>query len=193
MASTTIHLIAGQKYYENNNITDEHSFLTGCLAPDNTCNKYISHYSDPHDHTSYTEAITHKVNLYSYCRDNNIDSDYNKGYFFHLILDYIFYKIFLLNSPAYKKHEHLGFSFLAKNVYNDYDKLNSWLFRLYPEVKKEFIPDTFLNSVKVGNSKLILKAAILKIINYCAKIDLEKTYYQISNNQPIEQIIQIQF
>ena len=92
MASLILHEIIGEIYCEKNNIIDRTNFLSGNIAPDTLpTDKDENHYTTTHNYSIYLDAIKGRVNLTRFCKEDNIDTTYRKGYFLHLVTDYIFY------------------------------------------------------------------------------------------------------
>lgn len=67
---------------------------------------------------------------------NNLDSDYNKGYLLHLIIDYLFYNRFLNE--------------FSEELYCDYNKLNKFLIERYHITD---IPPEIQNYIGFENGK----------------------------------------
>ena len=105
MAGYVIHLAVAEAYIEKHpgSIKNYEEFIQGVIFPDSVSDKSITHYGEK----------SSKVNLKKFLDDKEIDNDYNKGYFLHLVTDYIFYNHFL--------------EVFSKDIYNDYDVLNEKL------------------------------------------------------------------
>lgn len=119
MPGFVIHLAIAKKQLEKGIIKHEVEFIRGTIAPDILKEKGIeSHYSK----TSGTS------NVKKFVETNDMNTDYNKGYFLHLITDVMFYKYIVKN-------------WSASSIYNDYDILNKRIIEKYKislpeEVKK---------------------------------------------------------
>ena len=83
MAGYVIHLAVGEEYLRKhpNEIKSYDEFIQGIIAPDDVKDKSLTHYGPK----------SSKVNLKNFFEEKDIDSDFNKGYFIHLLTDYIFY------------------------------------------------------------------------------------------------------
>ena len=105
MAGYVIHLAVAEAYIKKHpkDIDDYNQFVEGVIFPDSVSDKSITHYGEK----------SSKVNLKWFLKENKINNDYNKGYFLHLVTDYIFYNKFLVC--------------FSKDIYNDYDILNKKL------------------------------------------------------------------
>lgn len=124
MASFQIHLMIGKKYLQkNSSILKKEEFYQGVIAPDLEKDKSKSHYSGPLDKNNLCEYLKNKVNLKDYLKENQIDTDYQKGVFLHLITDFLFYNEFFeksyLRSVTYEK--------FVKDMYYSYDLMNDWI------------------------------------------------------------------
>lgn len=110
MAGYVIHLAVGEEYLKihPNEINNYDEFIDGIIYPDSVTDKSLTHYGPK----------SSQVNLRNFFSDRDIDNDFNKGYFIHLVTDYLFYNKFLK-------------VFSKKYIYNDYDILNK-------DIEKEF-------------------------------------------------------
>ena len=106
MAGYVIHLAVGEEYLRMHpgDINDYNEFIEGIIYPDSVTDKSLTHYGPK----------SSQVNLKNFFNDRDIDDDFNKGYFLHLVTDYLFYNKFLN-------------IFFKKYIYNDYDILNKKL------------------------------------------------------------------
>lgn len=141
MAGYVIHIAVAQEYlkkHKNNENYDE--FIKGSISPDLIEIKSKTHYGKS---PAYT-------NLKNFLSKNTIDTSYKKGFFLHLITDYLFYNYYL--------------DYFSKQyIYDDYDILNKDIINKYNVV----LPDVIKN-------KIFFKEGILKIINFelvCRLID----------------------
>lgn len=159
MPGFVIHLSAANKFLENNQIEDKQEFYKGVIAPDFTDDKSKTHYG----------LSSSKPHLDKYLSDNKLNSSFNKGYFLHLVTDYLFYNKFLT-------------CFSKKYIYNDYDILNGFLMDKYKVILPEEVKDkVFFNE---GDLKLLNKEEVVKFIDQFENIDLEKIECEIKNNNP---------
>ena len=146
MAGYVIHLAVGEEYMRNfpNDIKNHEEFVDGIIEPDGVTDKSLTHYGPK----------SSKVNLKKFFSDKDIDSDFNKGYFLHLLTDYLFYNRFLTR--------------FSKSIYNDYDILN----RALQDKFKVKIPDKVKDKVffKDGQTEILnLKETeefIMKVASY---------------------------
>ena len=110
MPGYVIHLATAKVHLrEHDDVRDTSAFLRGVIAPDMTLPKDKSHYGDD----------TANPGLDLFADTHDLRDDYQRGYFFHLLTDYLFYNRYLSDfewSPA---------------VYDDYDRLNARLVKAY--------------------------------------------------------------
>lgn len=147
MPGYAIHLAIGEKYAKKNNIQDKRAFIEGLIKPD-LIEKQESHYLDENGIPKLEEFL----------KNASLDNDYNKGYFLHLVTDYLFYNKFLQ-----------GFS---EEIYHDYNKLNRFLITKY----NISIPLEIQSIVKFeeGNPKILDKDSICRFIDAISQIDFTK-------------------
>ena len=158
MAGYIIHLAVGEEYIQKHKseIKNYNDFMDGIIFPDSVSDKSITHYG----------AKSSKTNLKKFLLENDIDSDYNKGYFLHLITDYIFYNKFL--------------ECFSKDIYNDYDILNK-------DIEEKFhvkVPEKVKNSVFYleGETKILKLESIFKFISVVSDYDMSEIKRQVLNN-----------
>lgn len=173
MPSFVIHLAIAEEYMKKhkNEIKNKEEFRKGVIAPDITNNKYESHYDN------YKEK---HVGLLPFLKQNdiNINSEYGKGYFMHLLSDELFYHNMFKKEYNYIMENDLDF-------YNDYDCLNDKLLKKYKNVK---LPKKLNKYAKVINEKpkYLKYNKIKKFIKNISKISIEKQIKEIKiNGNPI--------
>ncbi len=134
MAGYVIHLAVGEEFLRNypNEINNYNDFVEGIIYPDSVTNKSLTHYGPK----------SSMVNLKEFFKDRDINNDFDKGYFLHLVTDYLFYNKFLK-------------TFAKEYIYDDYDILNKELENKF----KVKIP------IKVRD-KVFYKSGKTKILNF---------------------------
>lgn len=149
MPGYVIHLATGKEYIKNNreDIQDVNKFLNGIIIPD-ILSKPESHYGKD----------TATPDLDAYLKSHPTLDDFNKGYFLHLITDYLFYNKFL------KIPEFLP------EIYDDYDKSNKLLIEKY----KIDIPEEIKSVVqfKDGDLKILDFKSICEFIETIGKMNI---------------------
>lgn len=132
MAGYIIHLAVGEEYIRQhpNDIKDYEEFIDGVIYPDNVIDKSLTHFGPK----------SSQVHLDKYFEERDINTDFEKGYFLHLITDYLFYNKFL---------EILN----KKMLHNDYDITNKEIERRY----KVKVPNCVKDSInyKEGKPKIL--------------------------------------
>ena len=106
------------------------------------------------------------VNLKSFFEERDIKKDFDKGYFLHLVTDYLFYNKFLEK-------------FSKKGIHEEYDVINA-------ELENEFkvkIPKKIKDRVfyKEGKTEILDLQNIIKFIKDVAKYDLEEIKTAVIN------------
>ncbi len=120
MPGLTIHIAIANEYMRNykGDIKNKNEFIEGVIAPDFFEDKYESHYHN------YGEVCSGLNYLLDNC-DFDINSDYGKGYFLHVLTDYIFYNYSFKKEVVYVRSHDL------KTFYHDYDCTNKFLIEKY--------------------------------------------------------------
>lgn len=158
MAGYVIHLAVAEEYIRRHKeqIKDYNKFIEGVIYPDSVQDKSITHYGEK----------SSKVHLDNFLKEHEIEDCFEKGYFLHLITDYLFYNNFL--------------KYFSKDVYDDYDISNKYLIEKY-NVK---IPENIADKVfyKGGETKLFKLQEIANFIEKTAGYDIEEVKKEILNN-----------
>lgn len=143
MPSYPIHLAIAKEYLKTHNEENVEEFYQGVIAPDN---KPILELGNGRLH--YGEN-SHKPDLNRYYHEKGLDSSYNRGYFLHLLTDYLFYNRFL------NEYSH--------DIYDDYIKMNKRIIEKYDLQ----IPEIISKKVKLvdGDLKVIDENEIYKFID----------------------------
>lgn len=171
MPSFNIHIAIANEYmrYHPNEIKNREDFIKGSIAPDLSSNKYESHYDNYAERHNGLSKFIEQTEI-------DIDSDYGKGYFLHLIADELFYhKIFREERIIAKK--------MNTDFYHDWDCLNK------PIIEKFKIKEVPEEAAKYFNIILEEKTQFLdfekvnKFIEQLSKISLKEQEKQIKNNE----------
>ena len=158
MAGYVIHLAVAESYIKKHedDIKDYNRFIEGVIFPDSVSDKSITHYGEK----------SSKTDLKAFLEDNKIDNDYNKGYFLHLVTDYIFYNKLL--------------KYFSKDIYNDYDILNEKLQKKFNVTLPENIKDKVF--YKEGKTKVLKMENIIKFIEDVSDYKLDEIKERILDN-----------
>lgn len=158
MAGYVIHLAVAESYIKKHedDIKDYNRFIEGVIFPDSVSDKSITHYGEK----------SSKTDLKAFLEDNKIDNDYNKGYFLHLVTDYIFYNKLL--------------KYFSKDIYNDYDILNEKLQKKFNVILPENIKDKVF--YKEGKTKVLKLENIIKFIEDVSDYKLDEIKERILDN-----------
>lgn len=158
MPGYVIHVAVAQEYIKKHKIKDNiEEFIEGTVEPDFVKPKSLSHYGKS---PAYT-------NLKKYLENNVLDSNFQKGFFLHLITDYLFYNYYLDR-------------FVREDMYNDYDILNGKLIEKYnvklPERTKEFV------FYKEGQTKILNFELACKVIDEISSLNMEDIEKEVKEN-----------
>lgn len=159
MPGYVIHLATANEYIRKHKdeINNKEDFFKGSIAPDETDkeNKKITHYGNGSD----------QVELRKFLKTNSIDTDYQKGYFLHLVTDYIFYNKLL--------------ECTSKKIYNDYDILNEYLIKKYNVTLLEEIKDKVFYAS--GETEILSKELAEKTIEIVSDMSLKDIENEITS------------
>ena len=111
-----------------------------------------------------------KVNLYSFLKEHKCLSDFELGWFFHLITDYLFFEECFTTDYLLKN----SYEQFCKDLYFAYEHLNLYLSEKYNIVEEDYksYPSEFYPGVPYKES-LLSKEMIDEFINRVADISLE--------------------
>lgn len=158
MAGYVIHLAIAEEYLKKHKDVKEdyEEFIKGVIYPDSVTDKSLTHYG----------IKSSKVILKDFLQDNEINNSYMRGYFLHLITDYLFYNKYLEK--------------FSKDIYNDYDILNKRLIEKYNVV----LPENIQNNVfyKEGETKILTMELAIKIIDEISDLNLNAVEKEIREN-----------
>lgn len=180
MASFGIHLAIGKRYCEKVGMTDGvKEIYRGIIAPDLVENKMVSHYSGELVKGDLVNNLPNKVLLTNFLTNENIDTDYQKGVFLHLITDYLFFNDF------FDKEFIAGVSYLkfCEDLYYSYDTLDKYLVEKYSLDYSDFSDALSENIAKTMNkfqidkeeySNILPTDKVDEFIERVSSIDLEK-------------------
>ena len=158
MAGYVIHLAIAEEYLKKHKDVKEdyEEFIKGVIYPDSVTDKSLTHYG----------IKSSKVILKNFLQDNEINNSYMRGYFLHLITDYLFYNKYLEK--------------FSKDIYNDYDILNKRLIEKYNVV----LPENVQNNVfyKEGETKILTMELAIKIIDEISDLNLNAVEKEIREN-----------
>lgn len=167
MAGYVIHLAVAEEYLKkHNNIKENYDeFIEGVIYPDSVTDKSLTHYG----------SKSSKVILKAFLKENKLESSYQKGYFLHLVTDYLFYNKYL--------------DIFTKDIYDDYDILNKFLIEKY-NVK---IPSKVEDKIfyKEGKTKLLTKELSEKVIDEISELDLKIIEKEIRENPDDEKWLKL--
>lgn len=157
MPGFIVHLAIAQEYLKKHNKNYSQDFILGSIEPDFTTIKFETHYGKS---PAYT-------NLKEYLKSNNINTDFNKGFFLHLVTDYLFYNYYLdeIRKPQ---------------IYDDYDITNKPLIEKY----KITLPEKIKNKIffKSGTPQILTLKLAYKVIDEISDLTLEEIEKEVKND-----------
>ena len=145
MPGYVIHLAVAEEYLRKQKKVKENynDFIEGVIYPDSVTDKSLTHYGQK----------SSLANLYNFLKENDLKDSFKRGYFLHLLTDYLFYNKYLDRC--------------SKDIYNDYDILNRELIEKY-EVK---LPEKIKKYVFFKDNLDGLQLKILTYVLACKLID----------------------
>ncbi len=168
MASFNIHLAVAKRYNDKNFIGNSEDFYKGIIDPDLEEYENKLHYTESNRNREHLISyLQGKTNLPWFLSENNIDTDYNKGVFLHLITDYIFFNNFFetnyLNNITYEEFVrdlHYSYDYTNDYLKDKYDvdiscyedRINKNIFKDKEDKKtKNIVGNNILNFEKLNN------------------------------------------
>ncbi len=149
MPGYVIHIAIAKQYEKKHkNIKDIDEFIKGTISPDLTDKKSLTHYGKSPAYTDLNEFFKY----------NDINTDFKKGYFLHLIADYLFYNHYIdrIEKPQ---------------IYNDYDYTNKELIEKYHVILPDIIKDKVF--FKKGMPQILSFELACKVIDEISSLDIE--------------------
>lgn len=150
MPSYAIHLAVAEEYLRKHKDTKENydEFIKGVIYPDTVKDKSTTHYG----------LKSSLANLELFFKENNIRDSFNRGYFLHLLTDYLFYNRYI--------------ECWSRDIYHDYDILNEILVEKYhlkiPEEIKEV-----MNQIENGNLTILSERLVEKFVTDVSDMDID--------------------
>ena len=156
MPGFIIHMAVGQEYLRKHNMEYSEEFIKGTIAPDLVSDKSLTHYGKS---PAYT-------NLGKYLEENKLSTLYDKGFFLHLVTDYLFYNHYL--------------DIIDKaTLHNDYDCTNSEIERKYNVKILDEVKDYAFH--KDEKPKILTLELIYKVIDEISEYNLEDIEKEVKN------------
>ena len=159
MPGYVIHLSVAEEYLRKQTKVKENydEFIEGVIYPDSVTDKSLTHYGKS---SSYS-------NLYNFLKERELKNSFNRGYFLHLLTDYLFYNKYI--------------DFFSKDIYNDYDILNrQWIDKYnvtLPEKIKKYV--FFKENLEL---KILSLPLVEKIITDIWSMQLDDIARQVQND-----------
>jgi len=169
MPGFTIHIAVAKKYIEKHEteIKDTGEFIKGSIAPD--MNEKLDKPSENKSESHYGKWGKHEVETHidEFLKDSkvNMNRDFWKGYFLHLITDHYFYN-------KYFKQEHQEIIKNDDRFYYDYDCLNKELIEKYKINLIDNIKQ-FMNFYD-GEPKYLKKEKVIDFIEQISNINIKE-------------------
>ena len=158
MPGYVVHIAIAQEYLKKHcDKEQKEEFINGVIAPDLEEVKSKTHYGKS---PAYT-------NLLEFLKSNEIESSFKRGYFLHLVTDYLFYNYYLTD-------------FSKPQIYDDYDFTNEFLIKKYEVMLPNIIKDKVF--FKKGKPKFLLKNLACNVIDEISSYNLQKIKEEVLEN-----------
>ena len=158
MPSFVIHIAVANEYLRKHNKKEsKEEFIKGNLEPDLANNKKSAHYC---------ERISY-IYLDKFLEENKIEDSFDRGYFLHLVTDYLFY------------NKYLDY-YVKDKLYNDYYILNKEIIEKYNVELIDKIKEFMI--LKEGKLEVLNIDMIHRLIEEASSLDLDVVAKEIKNN-----------
>ena len=98
------------------------------------------------------------MNLWKFLNEKDIKTSFNRGYFLHLLTDYLFYNHYV--------------DTMTKDMYNDYDVLNDRLVEKYDVKIPEKVKDQIFSKPD-GILKILTEELVDKLVEEISNMDID--------------------
>lgn len=171
MANATIHLAVAKKYLEKNQSINYPDFIAGTLYPDAVEDSNKSHYTSPNRGTDNLSRLRGRVNLPAFLEEHENLTDFELGWFLHLVADYLFFNDYFASSYL----ESITHQEFCKELYFAYDHISNYLTEKYHITKEDYqaYPKQYYPGLPYENCLLKL-AEVDNFITRVSSIDLPK-------------------
>ena len=158
MPGYVIHLSIAEEYLKKHDKKENYAeFIEGVIFPDSVTDKSLTHYG----------PSSSQVNLYNFLKEHKLNDSFTRGYFLHLLTDYLFYNKYI--------------NFFSKDIYNDYDILNKELIKKYdvklPDKVKKYV--FFKENMEL---KILSYPLIETFVKDVSDMDIDKLIIEINQN-----------
>ena len=157
MPGYVVHIAIAQEYLKKHNKNYSQDFVLGSIAPDFESDKSKSHYGKSPAYTS----------LSNFLKTNIPTSDFEQGYFLHLVTDYLFYNYYVEN-------------FRKPQIYDDYDFTNDFLIKKYDVILPKEAKDKVF--FKDGVPQILTLPFACKFIDEISSLTLEEIMKEVNEN-----------
>ena len=158
MAGYVIHLSVAEEYIRKHPKENEgyNEFIDGVIFPDSVKIKSETHYGPE----------SSKANLYEFLKEHKLKTSFERGYFLHLLTDYLFYNRYIDR--------------ISTDLYDDYDILNDTLVEKYKVVLPE-VAQKVVHSKK-GKPKILSIELVDKLIKDISELDIDEVAEEVIKN-----------
>lgn len=175
MPGVTIHLAATNAYLALHQTKKRDDFIDGTLAPDEVEDSAITHHSLPGFRDSALSFLRGKISLKDCLADFDINTEYGRGYFLHLVIDHEFYQLLQKDTTALADMPYREFK---DTLYHDYYATTAYLNEKYGIIYPDYAEKW--NKAIDEPTQIISAEEISHFIERMATLDLEEYYRKIA-------------
>ena len=158
MPGYVIHLSVAEEYLKKNNKAEDYEeFIEGVIYPDSIKDKWITHFGEK----------SSKSNLCKFLQEKDVKTSFNRGYFLHLLTDYLFYNRYI--------------DTMTSDMYNDYDVLNDRLVEKYNVKVPEKVKNQIFSNPN-GVLKILTEKLVYEMVEEISNMDIDTVAKDVLTN-----------
>lgn len=180
MACLSLHLAIAKNYLKQQKNLNYEEVIKGTLYPDAASDNDKTHYTEKNRGNDNVSHVRGKVNLYAFLEEHPKLTDFEFGWFLHLVTDYLFFQeCFTTEYLLSKSYEEF-----CKELYHAYDCVNLYMEEKYNITKEDFkdYPSEYYPGIPYEDC-ILPKEMVDNFIKRVSSIDLEKYIVKIKENK----------
>jgi hypothetical protein len=179
MPSLAIHVSVAKEYLKSHKCENVSEFFDGTFAPDVAADKNAAHFSGAGFSANDVETVVkNKINIEKAAQSINLDNEFNRARFLHLLTDYFFYA----KMPEIcRRNKITDVRAAIKILIDDYVATNAFLAERYA-FDLNTLPDD-CRATSNGEPQIMSKAELCDFISEMSKCDLEKLHKKFRKSE----------
>jgi hypothetical protein len=178
MPGVVIHLAVAKEYLKKQSLTDKMRLFEGSLAPDDAENPATTHHSSLDFHNDALSFLNGKINIYETLSNFDLNTDYGRGYFLHLITDYEYYNLV----KRQRDYSCMPYRELKDSLHHDYNVTTSHFKEKYDIVLPDYLKR--FDSELEGDPVALSLEQYDDFVKRMGEINLEEYYRALLNEKP---------